>query len=400
MSRHPSAAGPSPHSVIVGAGPAGVRVASLIAAGGHRVTLLGREAGVPYNRVALSGLLAGDMEVAALETVPHDAVAYRHGVHVETIDRVAQCVRLTDGEPIAYDRLVLATGSHAVRLRLPGADLPGVVLYRTLADVKAMMNAAAVGGRAIVIGGGLLGLEAAAGLARRGMAVTVIHAMDRLMERQLDPGGAERLRQRLAQQGIDVVLSATTVGIIGGDQARGVALADSRVIEADLIVMAVGIRPAIELAAGAGLPVNRGVIVDDAMRTDDDAIFAVGDCAEHDGVCCGLVAPAFAQAAVAATNVLGGTARYAVAYDATALKVAGAAIWSAGEATATDAESVVLDDAEDGQYRHLLVRNNRLVGAVLLGETADAPWYLNLIRDGANIAALRHALPFGPQFAA
>ena len=141
----------------------------MIAAGGHRVTLLGREAGVPYNRVALSGLLAGDMEVAALETMPPDAVAYRHGVHVETIDRVVQCVRLTDGEPIAYDRLVLATGSHAVRLRLPGADLPGVVLYRTLADVKAMMNAAAVGGRAIVIGGGLLGLEAAAGLARRAM---------------------------------------------------------------------------------------------------------------------------------------------------------------------------------------------------------------------------------------
>jgi len=400
VTRYTGAADTRPHSVIVGAGPAGVRVASLIAAGGHRVTLLGREAGVPYNRVALSGLLAGDMEVAALETMPPDAVAYRHGVHVETIDRVVQCVRLTDGEPIAYDRLVLATGSHAVRLRLPGADLPGVVLYRTLADVKAMMNAAAVGGRAIVIGGGLLGLEAAAGLARRGMAVTVIHAMDRLMERQLDPGGAERLRQRLAQQGIDVVLSATTVGIIGGDQARGVALADSRVIEADLIVMAVGIRPAIELAAGAGLPVNRGVIVDDAMRTGDDAIYAVGECAEHDGVCCGLVTPAFAQAAVAATNVLGGNARYAVAYDATALKVAGAAIWSAGEAMAADAESVVLDDAEDGQYRHLLVRNNRLVGAVLLGETADAPWYLNLIRDGANIAALRHALPFGPQFAA
>jgi len=388
------------HTVVVGAGPAGVRVASLIAAGGQRVTLLGREAGVPYNRVALSSLLAGDTDVAALATVPHQTVAYRHGVHVEVIDRVTRCVRPTDGEPIGFDRLVLATGSHAVRLRMPGADLPGVVSYRTLADVQLMMAAAATGGRAIVIGGGLLGLEAAAGLSRRGMAVTVIHAMGRLMERQLDAGGAERLLQRLARQGIEIVLSATTVGVIGGDQARGVALADGRVIEADLVVMAVGIRPAIELAAGAGLAVRRGVIVDDTMRTGDEAIYAVGECAEHDGVCCGLVAPAFAQADVAAANVLGGTAVYAVAHDATALKVAGAAIWSAGEAVATDAESVVLDDAEDGQYRHLLVRDNRLVGAVLLGETANAPWYLNLIRDGASVAALRHALPFGPQFAA
>ena len=387
-------------TVVVGAGPAGLRAASLIAAGGHAVTLLGREPGVPYNRVALSGLLAGDLEAASLESTPHASVIYRDGVHVETIDRAQRLVRLTDGEPISYDRLVLATGSHAVRLRLPGADLPGVVLYRTMADVQAMMDAAAVGGHAIVIGGGLLGLEAASGLARRGMAVTVIHAMDRLMERQLDAGGAARLQQRLAGQGISTVLSAVTERIIGGDQAHGVALADGRVIEADLVVMAVGIRPAIELAAGAGLTVNRGIIVDGGMRTADPAIYAVGECAEHDWVCCGLAAPALAQAAVAATNVLGGSARYAVENDATALKVAGAAIWSAGEPAASDADSLVLDDAEDGQYRHLLVRNNRLVGAVLLGETADAPWYLKLIRDGASVAALRHALPFGPQFAA
>ena len=388
------------HTVVVGAGPAGQRAASLIAAGGHRVTLLGREPGVPYNRVALSSLLAGDMEIAALHSVPHDAISYRDGAHVETIDRPNRLVRLTDGEPIGYDRLVLATGSHAVRLRLPGADLPGVVLYRTLADVQAMMDAAAGGGHAIVIGGGLLGLEAASGLARRGMSVTVVHAMDRLMERQLDAGGAARLQQRLAAQGITTMLSAVTERVIGGDQAHGIELADGRVIEADLVVMAVGIRPSMELAASAGLTVNRGVIVNNGMRTADPAIYAVGECAEHDWVCCGLAAPALAQAAVAATNVLGGKASYAPEGDSTALKVAGAAIWSAGEPVAAGAESVVLDDAEDGQYRHLLVRDNRLVGAVLLGETADAPWYLNLIRDGASVATLRHALPFGPQFAA
>ncbi len=388
------------HTVIVGAGPAGVRTAALLAEGGHRVTLLGREPGMPYNRVALSGLLAGDVDHVSLITPAHNSVTYRDGVQVTTVDRPAKLVRLTDGEPIKYDRLVLATGSHAVRLRLPGADLPGVVLYRTLADVQAMMDAAAAGGHAIVIGGGLLGLEAAAGLARRGMAVTVVHAMDRLMERQLDAGGAARLRERLATQGIDTVLSATTLRVIGGDQAHGIELADGRVIEADLVVMAVGIRPASELAAEAGLPINRGIIVTDRMCTSDRYIFAVGECAEHDGVCCGLAAPALAQAAVAATSILGGAAFYVPASDPTALKVAGAAIWSAGEPVAADADSLVLDDVEDGQYRHLLVRHNRLVGAVLLGETADAPWYLNLIRDGVNVATLRHALPFGPQFAA
>ena len=388
------------HTVIVGAGPAGVRTAGLLAEGGHRVTLLGREPGMPYNRVALSGLLAGDVDHVSLITPAHNSVTYRDGVQVTTVDRPAKLVRLTDGEPIKYDRLVLATGSHAVRLRLPGADLPGVVLYRTLADVQAMMDAAAAGGHAIVIGGGLLGLEAAAGLARRGMAVTVVHAMDRLMERQLDAGGAARLRERLATQGIDTVLSATTLRVIGGDQAHGIELADGRVIEADLVVMAVGIRPASELAAEAGLPINRGIIVTDRMCTSDRYIFAVGECAEHDGVCCGLAAPALAQAAVAATSILGGAAFYVPASDPTALKVAGAAIWSAGEPVAADADSLVLDDVEDGQYRHLLVRHNRLVGAVLLGETADAPWYLNLIRDGVNVATLRHALPFGPQFAA
>ena len=388
------------HTVIVGAGPAGVRTAALLAEGGHRVTLLGREPGMPYNRVALSGLLAGDVDHASLITPAHGSVTYRDGVHVTTVDRPAKLVRLTDGEPIKYDRLVLATGSHAVRLRLPGAELPGVVMYRTLADVQAMLDAAAAGGHAIVIGGGLLGLEAAAGLARRGMAVTVVHAMDRLMERQLDAGGAARLQERLATQGIGTVLSATTLRVIGGDQAHGIELADGRVIEADLVVMAVGIRPASELAAEAGLPINRGIIVDDRMCTSDRYVFAVGECAEHDGVCCGLAAPALAQAAVAATSILGGAALYVPASDPTALKVAGAAIWSAGEPVAADADSLVLDDVEDGQYRHLLVRHNRLVGAVLLGETADAPWYLNLIRDGVNVATLRHALPFGPQFAA
>ena len=387
------------HIVIIGAGPAGLKTARLAAAGGLTVTLIGAESGIPYNRVALSTVLAGDTPFADIMTPPPDSIHYRPGVKVIAIERQAKLVRLEDGEPVPYDKLVLATGSRAVRLRLPGADLPGVLLYRTLEDVQAMLSAAEIGGRAIVIGGGLLGLEAAAGLARRGMSVTVVHAVDRLMERQLDPGGAAHLARRLAALGVELALSSSSLSIIGGDYAHGVQLADGRVLEAELVVMAVGIRPASELAAECGLEIIRGVVVDDAMRTNDPDIYAVGECAEHRGVVCGLVAPALAQAEVAAAGLLGQEAVYVQAEDSTALKVAGAAIWSAGEPMAADADSVVLDDESLGNYRHLLLRDGRLVGAVLLGETGDSHWYLRLIREGADIQALRHALPFGPQFA-
>lgn len=387
------------HVVVVGSGPSGLRTASLAVAGGLRVTLIGAEPGAPYNRVALSTLLAGDTSHADIFTPPADSITYRPGVRVIGIERQEKRLRLEDGEPVSYDKLVLATGSTAVRLRLPGADLPGVLLYRTLNNVQAMLEAAKAGGRAIVIGGGLLGLEAASGLARRGMKVTVVHAVSRLMERQLDPGGASHLAKRLESQGVSLALNASSLSIIGGDYAHGVQLSDGRVLEAELVVMAVGIRPASELAAEAGLEIIRGVVVDDAMRTLDPDIYAVGECAEHRGVVCGLVAPALAQADVVAAGLLGRAATYTQAEDSTALKVAGAAIWSAGEPMADDADSLVLDDEHLGNYRHLLLRGGRLVGAVLLGETGDAPWYLRLIREGADVNALRHALPFGPSFA-
>ncbi len=387
------------HVVVVGSGPAGFRTASLAAAGGLQVTLIGAEPGTPYNRVALSTLLAGDTSHADILTPPPDSITYRPGIRVAGIERQEKQLRLEDGEPVAYDKLVLATGSTAVRLRLPGADLPGVLLYRTLDDVQAMLEAAKSGGRAIVIGGGLLGLEAASGLARRGMKVTVVHAVSRLMERQLDPGGASHLAKRLASQGVELALSASSLSIIGGDYAHGVQLADGRVLEAELVVMAVGIRPSSELAATGGLEIIRGVVVDDAMRTSDPDIYAVGECCEHRGVVCGLVAPALAQAEVAAAGLLGRQAVYVAAEDSTALKVAGAAIWSAGEPVADDADSLVLNDEDLGHYRHLLLRNGRLVGAVLFGETSDSAWYLRLIREGGNVTNLRHALPFGPHFA-
>ena len=388
---------PSLKVVVVGAGPAGARCAERLAGGGASVTLIGGEAAHPYNRVALSQYLAGDVEEAALVTHHPDRlgehrIAWRPDTTVAALDRAGGAAVLAGGERIPYDRLVLATGAQPVRLPLPGADRPGVLMYRTLQDVQQMIGHAARGGDAVVIGGGLLGLEAAAGLAFRGMRVTVLHAASRLMDRQLDAGAAALLERRLAGQGIAVVTEAKTVAI----EPDAVLLADGRRIPARIVVMAVGIRPHAELAREAGLAVHRGVLVDDAMRTGDPAIWAIGECAEHDGQCVGLVAPSFAQAEVAAASILGQDARYVPVSDATALKVAGAGVWSAGETEGAD--PIVLDDAETGQYRRLLVRDDRLVGAMLYGEVGDAPWYLALIKDGRRIGAARAILPFGPAF--
>ena len=393
--------------VVVGAGPSGARCAERLAEAGAVVTLIGAETGHPYNRVALSQLLAGDLDEAALVTHDDDrlrALNVRHmpGTRIAAIDRSARMLRTEDGRAIPYGTLVLALGASAIRLPLPGADLPGVAMYRTLADVRHMLDEAGRGGRAIVIGGGLLGLEAAVGLARRGMGVTVLHGADRLMERQLDSGAARLLVRRLAEWGVDVVLEAKTVALEGTDRVTGARLADGSVIPAGLVVMAVGIRPEVALAREAGLDVNRGVVVDDAMRTSDPDIHAVGECAEHGGACIGLVAPALAQAEVAAEAILGRRAAYRASFEATALKVAGAGVWSAG---ALDAEeSVVLDDpgetAGDGQYRRFLLSDGRLIGAVLYGDVSDAAWYRGLIADAQPLPArVRQALPFGPAFA-
>ena len=388
--------------VVIGAGPAGTRCAERLAEGGRPVTLIGAEHGLPYNRVALSQLLAGDLDEAALIThdsgrLRHLCVHHRPGTRITAIEREACRLRTDDGQTIGYETLVLALGAHAVRLPLPGANLPGVVLYRTLHEVRSMLEAAARGGRGVVIGGGLLGLEAAVGLARRGMHVTVLHGADRLMERQLDAGAARLLTRRLAAQGVQVVLDAKTVALEGTDAVSGVRLADDRVVAADLVVMAVGIRPETALAREAGLLVNRGIVVDDLMHTSEPAIYAVGECAEHDGACVGLAAPALAQADVAADAILGRGVAYRAVSDATALKVAGAGVWSAGSLEGD--ETIVLDDGENGEYRRFLLRDGRLVGAVLYGDVSDAAWYRGLIADGRQLHELRHALPFGPAFA-
>jgi nitrite reductase (NADH) large subunit len=384
--------------VIVGAGPAGARCADHLATGGAEITLIGAEPAHPYNRVALSLFLAGDLDEHGLithhpEHLETNRITWRPDTRVAGLDRDAHEVVLESGERIPYDCLVLATGANPVRLPFPGADAPHVLMYRTLSDVQQMIAHAANGGDAVVIGGGLLGLEAAAGLARRGMRPTVLHATDRLMDRQLDHGAAALLQRRLADQGIAVITEAKTVAI----EPDAVLLADGRRVPAKIVVMAVGIRPHAELARAAGLPVNRGVLVDDGMRTADLAIWAIGECAEHAGQTVGLVAPSFAQAEVAAANILGQSdACYMPVSDATALKVAGAGVWSAGEIDGAD--PIVLDDAETGQYRRFLIRDDRLVGAMLYGETGDSTWYLKLIKEGRPIGAARAVLPFGPAF--
>lgn len=387
--------------IVVGAGPAGLRCAETLAKAGQRVTVIGAEPGLPYNRVALSNYLAGDVDEADLVTFDAKrltslGIEFQSGSKVSEIDRATQMLRTDRGETLVYDRLVLATGSQAIRLPLPGADLPGVLLYRTLDEVNTMIDVAQGGGRAVVIGGGLLGLEAAVGLSRRGMDVTVLHAVDRLMERQLDQRAGALLAERLRGQGMSVELNAGSVAIAGEHRASAVALKDGRQIPADLVVMAVGIRPEASLARAAGLNVGRGIVVDNQLLTSDHAIYAVGECAEHNGVCCGLVAPAFAQAEIAARHILGETVAYIAATDATTLKVAGAGVWSAGEIAADDAEALEYFDPAAPHYRRILLRDQRLIGAVLYGETSDAAWYKALL--GEDVAAARDTIAFGRAF--
>jgi nitrite reductase (NADH) large subunit len=390
--------------LVIGAGPAGMRCAERAAAEGWAVTLCGAEAALPYDRVALGRVLSGEAEPGALVT--HDAsrlrglgIAFRAGVRVASLD-VAGRVAVTErGERIGWDRAVLATGSEAVRLPLPGAELPGVFVYRGIADVLAMRRAVVPGMRVAVVGGGLLGLEAAAALSTRGAAVTVVHAVGWPMERQLDPAaGALLARQLGAKRRLRFVMPARTEAIEGEGRARALLLADGTRLPVDMVVMAVGVRPAVALAREAGLEVVRGVVVDDAMRSSAPEVLAVGECAEHRGVVCGLVAPALAMAETAAATLAGDEARYAPKPDMAALKVSGIAVWSAGEIEPADAEPITLSDDGAGAYRRLWLRGGRLVGAVLYGRTEDAPFYHELMAGGRDVEPMRAVLPFGPAY--
>ena len=389
--------------VVVGAGPAGTRCAIRVAQRlpGAQVSLLGAELALPYDRVALSRLLAGEAEVADLITHPLAelatlGVAYRAGTAVAGIDPAARCLLTQRGEAIGYDRLVLATGATANRLAVPGSSLPGVLAYRSMADVQQMLRAAAPGDRAVVIGGGLLGLEAATGLAARGMAVTVLHAASWPMERQLDEEAGALLVKRLGKRGIRFVMHASTAAFEGTSHVTSVRLEDGRMLPASLVVQSIGIRPNMALAASAGLACGRGITVDAAMRTSDAAILAIGECAEHEGRTIGLVKPALEQAEIAAATLAGQAAAWAPAPESAVLKVSGTAVWSAGE-IAGEAEAIILRDEASEHYRRLFLREGRLVGAVLYGDVADAGHYLKLIEQRLPVPQ-RAALALGAAF--
>ena len=392
--------------VIIGNGMAGCRIAEEILArepGRWDITIFGAEPRVNYNRIMLSPVLAG--EKAFDDIVINDeawyrdnAIALHAGRPAATIDRAARTVLTADGLSVPYDRLILANGSDPIRLPLPGADLKGVVTFRDLDDVNAMVEAADAGGEAVVIGGGLLGLEAAYGLARRGMKASVVHLADVLMERQLDSAAGYLLTEALSARGVETHLAAQSEEILGQDgKVAGLKLKDGRVLPCSLLVMAVGIRPNTALAKAAGLAVGRGVVVDDQMRTSDPHIFAVGECAEHRGVAYGLVAPIWDMCRTLAAALAGDeAAAYEGSVLSTRLKVSGVDVFSAGEfAGGEGCEDVVFRDAGRGVYKRLVLREGRLAGAVMFGDAVDGNWYFDLMRSGADVTDIRETLVFG-----
>lgn len=389
--------------VIIGNGMAATKLCEELGAcglGRYSVAVVGAEPGLAYNRVLLSDVLAGKLPATDLEMKPaswwaKQGVTLLYGTPAAAIDRESRAVVLADGRRLPFSRLVLATGSHPIRLPLPGADLPGVTTFRDLADVSALLAAAKPGVRAVVIGGGLLGLEAAIGLAGAGVATTLVHLMDRLMERQLDATAADLLRQAVEARGVTVRLQAHSAAIEGESHVTGLRLADGEMLPADLVVMACGVRPNADLARAASLTCNRGVVVDDHLATSDPAIFALGECAEHRGMAYGLVAPAYEQARVLARHLAGKPAAYPGSVVSTNLKVSGVPVFSAGDISGEGAQDIVLRDRAHGVYRRLFIRDGVLAGAVLFGDTADGLYFLDLITNRTPIAPLRAALAFG-----
>jgi nitrite reductase (NADH) large subunit len=390
--------------VIIGNGMAAARLVDELARcalGRYAIAVIGEEPRLAYNRVLLSSLLADEVAPADIELKParwwrDRGVTLRYGSPATAVDVAARTVTLADGTALTFYKAVFATGSRPIRLGLPGIDLAGVMTFRDIGDVDALRERAGLGARVVVIGGGLLGLEAAHGLVKAGARVTLVHLMDRLMERQLDGAAADMLRRAVEARGVEVLLEAETSRIAGSRQVEAVQLKDGRSLPADLVVIAVGVRPNAEIAASAGLLVNRGIVVDDGLATSVDGVFAIGECAEHRGQCYGLVEPAYQQAAVLARRLAGAPARYSGTVVAANLKVSGVDLFSAGDFLGeTGAEQVVLRDSGLGVYRKFVIAQDRLVGAVLYGDTTDAPWYLDLIRTGRSIGTIRDDLAFG-----
>jgi len=389
--------------VIIGGGMAAARLINgltELAPDRYQITLVSDEPCLPYDRVQLSAVLAGersrgDLGLMVPEAAKH--IVFFQGQRVKSISPANKRIMLADCSMIAYDKLVLATGSQSIRLPLPGADLEGVHTFRNLADVETLK---AAGGKAVVIGGGLLGLEAANGLAKRGLDVTVVHLMPWLMERQLDAEAGSLLSEELERRGIAFALRAESEAIIGNDRVEGLKLKSGEVIACDHLVMAVGIRPNMALAKNAGLATGRGVTVDDHLMTSNGDVFAIGECAEHQGLTYGLVWPVNQQADTLAAHLAGDAhAAYGGSTVFTSLKVSGVQLFSAGDfADDTAGDRLYFRDPERGVYKKLIIRDDRLVGAVLLGDAADGAWYASLIEDRVPVDSFRDRIMFGRAF--
>ncbi|TVV75117.1 nitrite reductase large subunit NirB [Sphingomonas solaris] len=396
------------HLVVIGNGMAGCRAVEELLErdpGRYAVTIIGAESLVNYNRIMLSPVLAGEKTFDQIVINDHawyegNNIRLITGDPVVGIDREARVVRSESGVEATYDKLLIATGSDPFIIPVPGKDLPGVITFRDMRDVEHMLDAAGRGGDAVVIGGGLLGLEAAHGLSLRGMKVTVIHLMGTLMERQLDEAAGWLLKSELERRGQTILTEANTAEIVGDTHVEGVRLKDGTLIPASLVVMAVGIRPNTKIAAAAGLAVGRGIMVDDHMVTSDPDILAVGECVEHDGQVYGLVAPLWDMCRALADGLVEQHSGYRGSVTSTKLKVSGIDVFSAGDFSGGDgAEDIVMRDAARGIYKRVVVKDDRIVGAVLYGDTADGNWYFDMLRKGEDVSEIREKLIFGQAFA-
>jgi nitrite reductase (NADH) large subunit len=391
--------------VVVGNGMAGVACVEHILKHTPRfgVTIFGDETHVNYNRILLSSVLAGEKASDEIVLNPIDwyernDIHLRVGVRVTDVDPIAKTVTAQDGSVTAFDTLLLATGSSAWMPPIEGLEKDGVFAFRTLDDTRALLERARPGARAVVIGGGLLGLEAARGLQVQGCDVTVVHLMDTLMERQLDAIGGAYLAARMEALGVRVLLRRSTKAIRGASSADAVEFADGTSIDADIVVVAAGIRPNVELGRKAGLRVNRGIVVNDHLETSQPDIFAVGECVEHDGVCYGLVAPLLEQAKVLAATITGNKGPvYRGSIQAAKLKIMGVDVFSAGVLTdAEDAEPVRFEDPALGVYKKLVLRGAKLAGVILVGDTSDSQRYMDWLRSDTDLSTRRRHLLFPP----
>ena len=395
-----------PQLVVVGNGMApGRMLENLLEADSefYDITIFNAEPRVNYNRLMLSPVLAGEKSYE--DIITHDDDWYeKHGItlhksaridHIDVNDKV---VTSETGLTKRYDKLVIATGSTPIMIPLPGHELPGVLVYRDLDDVDDMLRAAEEKKRAVVIGGGLLGLEAAAGLHEQGMSVTVVHLAEHLMERQLDKPAGFLLEESMKARGIEIITGANTETITGGDRVTGITLQGGRHIDADIVVMAVGIRPSVKLAESAGLAVNRGILVNDRMETSTQDIYALGECVEHRETCYGLVAPLYEMSKVLANNLLGGSTEYTGSTVSTKLKVSGIDLFSAGDFLGDDDEEIVVRDAAMGVYRRLVLKDGKITGVVLYGDTTDSAWFLDLLKQKSDVSEQRSTLIFGQAY--